>query len=158
MDITAADQCRHLLRGARRRRALARRRRAPNGSDQRHEECVNRGAPVDDTPRGNLLILLCHRPLGTVMGVPVASKTKGSTVHKRSTPLSAAHALGSGVFSRFVPLIGSCSQFGLILHPHYVAVPFPPIFASSCRNSFVQIHGAQLCSRQNLEPPLTPQK
>jgi len=38
--IGVADHCRHLLGGARRRRALARRRRAPTGSDQRHEECV----------------------------------------------------------------------------------------------------------------------
>jgi len=45
------------------------------------------------------------------------------------------------VFSRFVPSIGSCSQFCLILQPHLVAVPFPPTFASPWRNSFVQIHG-----------------
>ena len=36
--IGVADQCRHLLRGARRGRASARRRRAPSGSDQSHEE------------------------------------------------------------------------------------------------------------------------
>jgi len=41
--IGVADQCRHLLRSARRQRALARRRRASTGSDQRHEECVDRG-------------------------------------------------------------------------------------------------------------------
>jgi len=40
-----------------------------------------------------------------------------------------------------VPSIGSCSQFCLILHPHRVAVPFPPTFALPRRNSFVQIHG-----------------
>jgi len=43
--------------------------------------------------------------------------------------------------SRFVPLMGSCSQFCLILHPHRVAVPFPPTFSSPWRNSFVHIHG-----------------
>ena len=40
--IGVADQCRHLLRGARRQRALARRRRACTGSDESHEECVDR--------------------------------------------------------------------------------------------------------------------
>jgi len=56
----------------------------------------------------------------------------------------------------FVPLMGSCSQIYLILHPHRVAVPFPPTFASPWRNSFVQIHREtlKLCSRQNLGPPL----
>jgi len=53
-----------------------------------------------------------------------------------------------------VPSMGSCSQFCLILHPHRVAVPFPPILASPWRNSFVQIHVEQLCSRQNLGRPL----
>jgi len=38
-------------------------------------------------------------------------------------------------------MIGSCSQFCLILQLHRVAVPFPPTFASPWRNSFVQIHG-----------------
>ena len=52
------------------------------------------------------------------------------------------------------PSMGSCSQFCLILHPHRVAVLFPPTFASPWRNSFLQIHGEQLCSRQNLGPPL----
>jgi len=37
-----------------------------------------------------------------------------------------------------VPLIGSCSQFCLILQPHCVAVPFPPTFASPWRNNFVE--------------------
>ena len=50
--------------------------------------------------------------------------------------------------------MGSCSQFCLILHPHRVVVPFPPTFASPWQNSFVQIYGEQLCSRQNLGPPL----
>ena len=45
------------------------------------------------------------------------------------------------MFSWFVPPIGSCSQFCLILQPHRVAVPFPPTFASPWRNSFVLIHG-----------------
>jgi len=57
-----------------------------------------------------------------------------------------AHALLS--------LMGSCSQFGIILHPHRVAVPFPPTFASPWRNSFAQIHGEQFCSRQDLGLPL----
>jgi len=35
----------NLGRGARRRRALARRRRAPTGSDQSHEDDANRGVP-----------------------------------------------------------------------------------------------------------------
>ena len=52
------------------------------------------------------------------------------------------------------PSMGSCSHFCLILHPHRVAVLFPPTFASPWRNSFLQIHGEQLCSRQNLGPPL----
>ena len=47
------------------------------------------------------------------------------------------------VFSRFVPSIGSCSQFCFILQPHRVAVPFPPTFASPWRsnpwrNNFVE--------------------
>jgi len=50
------------------------------------------------------------------------------------------NTLRGGVFSRFVPSMGSCSQCCLILHPHRVAVPFPPTFASPWRNSFVQIH------------------
>jgi len=33
-------------RGARRRRALARRRRAPTGLDQSHEDGANRGLPI----------------------------------------------------------------------------------------------------------------
>jgi len=37
--------------------------------------------------------------------------------------------------------IGSCSQFCSILQPHRVAVPFSRTFASSWRNSFVEIHG-----------------
>jgi len=45
------------------------------------------------------------------------------------------------MFSRFVPSIGSYSQFCLILQPHRVAVPFLPTFALPWRNSFVQIHG-----------------
>ena len=45
--ISVAVQCRHVLMGARRRRALARRRRVPTGSDQMHEECVNRGVSWD---------------------------------------------------------------------------------------------------------------
>ena len=45
------------------------------------------------------------------------------------------------MFSRFVPSIGSCSQFCLILQPHRVAVPFLPTFASPWRNSFVQTRG-----------------
>ena len=52
-----------------------------------------------------------------------------------------------------VPLMGSCSQICVIVHPHHVAVPFPPTFASPWRNSFV-LHGEQLCSRQNLGPPV----
>ena len=36
--MCVVDQSRHLLRGARRWRASARRRRAPTGSDQSHEE------------------------------------------------------------------------------------------------------------------------
>ena len=43
----------NLGRGARRRRALARRRPAPTGSDQSHEDDANRGVPYqqfDDTP------------------------------------------------------------------------------------------------------------
>jgi len=35
----------NLGRGARRRRALARRRRAPTGSDHSHEDDANRGVP-----------------------------------------------------------------------------------------------------------------
>jgi len=52
-------------------------------------------------------------------------------------------------------LDGSCSHFCFILHPHRVAVPVPPTFASlrPWRNTFVQIYGEQLCSRQNLGPP-----
>jgi len=65
-------------------------------------------------------------------------------------PPCTAHARTGGVFSRFVPSIGSCSQFCLILHFHRVAVPFPASFASPWRNSFVQIHREQLCSRRNL--------
>jgi len=45
------------------------------------------------------------------------------------------------MFSRFVPSIGSCSQFCLILQAHRVAVPFPPTFDSPWWNSLVQIHG-----------------
>jgi len=52
------------------------------------------------------------------------------------------------------PSTGSSSQFCLILHPHRVAIPFPPSFASPWRNSFVQVHMEQLCSRQSLGPPL----
>ena len=51
-----------------------------------------------------------------------------------------------------VPLMGSYCQFCVILHPHRVAVPFPPTFVSTWRNSFVQIHGEQLWSRQKLGP------
>jgi len=40
-----------------------------------------------------------------------------------------------------VPSIGSCSQFCLILQPHRVSLPFPPILASPWRISFVQSHG-----------------
>ena len=40
-----------------------------------------------------------------------------------------------------VPSMGSCSQFCSILHPHRIAVTFPPTFSSSWWNSFVQIHG-----------------
>ena len=40
-----ADQCRHLHWGARRRRALAQRRRAPTGVNHSHEDSVNRGLP-----------------------------------------------------------------------------------------------------------------
>ena len=52
-----------------------------------------------------------------------------------------------------VPLMGSCSQFCVILHPHRVAVPFAPTFASLWRNSFVQIYEERLCSRLILGPP-----
>jgi len=41
--LGVADQCRHLFGGARRRRALARRRLAPTGSVKRYKELVNRG-------------------------------------------------------------------------------------------------------------------
>ena len=52
------------------------------------------------------------------------------------------------------PSMGPWDRFCLILHTHHVAVPFPPTFASPWRNSVDQIHGEQLCSRQNSEPPL----
>ena len=45
------------------------------------------------------------------------------------------------MFLRFVPSIGSRSQFCFNLQPHRVAALFPPTFASRWRNSFVQIHG-----------------
>jgi len=47
--------------------------------------------------------------------------------------------------------MGSCSQFGVILHPHRVAGPFAPTLASPWRNSFVQIRRKQVYSRQNLD-------
>jgi len=49
--------------------------------------------------------------------------------------------------------MGSCTQFGVIAHPRRVAVPFPPTFATPWRNSFVQIRGEQLCSRQKVGSP-----
>jgi len=52
-----------------------------------------------------------------------------------------------------VPLMGSCSQFCIIQHPHRVPVPFPPTFALPWQNNFVEIHGEQFCSRQNLGAP-----
>jgi len=52
------------------------------------------------------------------------------------------------------PSMGFCSQFGLILHPHRVAVPFPPTFATPWRNILLQIHAEQICCRQNLGSPL----
>ena len=39
-----------------------------------------------------------------------------------------------------VPSMDSCSQFCWILHPHRIAVLFPPAFVSPWRKSFVQIH------------------
>jgi len=68
------------------------------------------------------------------------------------------------VFSRFVPSIGSCSWFCLILQPHRVAVPFlsfflsfPPTFASPWRSSFVQIHGGTLLKAKfGTTPPKRP--
>jgi len=59
-------------------------------------------------------------------------------------------------FSRFVPSIGTCSQFCLILPNHRVAVPFPPTFASPWRNSFVQIHGGTILLKAKFGT--TPQK
>ena len=50
-EIGVADQCRHLFRGARRRRAVDRRRRAPTGSDQRYGGCVNRGVSSQKGPK-----------------------------------------------------------------------------------------------------------
>ena len=46
----------------------------------------------------------------------------------------------------YVPLMGSCIQVCLIMHPRCVAVPFPPTFSSPqrklcsnpCRNNFVE--------------------
>jgi len=46
----------------------------------------------------------------------------------------------------YVPLMGSCSQVCLIMHPRRVAVPFPPTFSSPhrklcsnpCQNNFVE--------------------
>jgi len=55
-----------------------------------------------------------------------------------------------------LPLIGSCSQFCLILQPHRVAVPFPPTFASPWQNSFVQIHGGTTLLKAKFG--ITPQK
>ena len=52
-----------------------------------------------------------------------------------------------------VPSMSFCSQFCSILHPHRVAVPFPPNFWSPWRNSFVQVHD-RTCRRQNLGSPL----
>ena len=60
------------------------------------------------------------------------------------------------IFSRFAPLIGSCSQFCLILQPDRVAVPDPPTFASPWRNSFVKIHGGTTLLRAKFGT--TPQK
>ena len=42
----------NLIQGARRRRALARRRRAPTGSDQSHEDDANRGVSWGSCTRG----------------------------------------------------------------------------------------------------------
>jgi len=53
-----------------------------------------------------------------------------------------------------VPLMGSCSQFYLILHLHRVAEPFFPTFSSPWWNSFVQIYGGTTLLRQNLGPLL----
>jgi len=75
-------------------------------------------------------------------------------VENRWTPLSATRALRGMVFWRFVPSMRSCSQLCLILHPHRVAVPFPPTFATPWWNSFVQIHAEQLCWRPNLGTPI----
>ena len=88
-----------------------------------------------------------HDPLGPWTpwwGGPVGSKTgvvPYPEINIQSTPVSAAHALKGGIFSRFVPSMGSCIQFGLILHPYLIAVPFPPTLASPWRNGFVEIHG-----------------
>ena len=68
----------------------------------------------------------------------------------------------------FVPLMGSCSWFCLILHSHRVAVPFHPIFLDEIvlLYLFIQFFGRhsgtalikfmaeQLGCRQNLGPPL----
>ena len=105
--IGVADQCRHLFGGARRRRALARRRRAPTGSDQRYEEFVNRGD-------------VHHSPLGIPMTLPSKLLCHGEHICFETSQKQ--------IFSRFVTSIGSCSQFCLILQPHRVACTFSSNF------------------------------
>jgi len=51
-----------------------------------------------------------------------------------------------------VPSIGSCSQFCLILQPHRVPVPFPPICHGG--TALFKSMAEQLCWMQNLGPPL----
>ena len=55
------------------------------------------------------------------------------------------------LFSRFVPVMGSCSQFCFILHPHRVAVPFP--LRRHGGTALFQCMATQLCSRQNWNHP-----
>jgi hypothetical protein len=54
--------------------------------------------------------------------------------------------------------MGSCSQLCLILHPHRVAVPFPPTFR--CHDGFVQIYAGTtlLKAKFGITPKKNPQK
>ena len=63
--------------------------------------------------------------------------------------------ISAGFCSSALPSTSSCSQFCLILHPHRVAVPFPPTFASQWGTALFESVAKSLCSKQNLGPPLT---
>jgi len=91
----------------------------------------------------------CMGPLSVLSGVlsfpppPPTGRTRNTPYRSNPYPTNptGSETPQGKVFSRFVPSIGSCSQFCLILQPHYFAVPFPPTFASPWRNSLVKIHG-----------------